>query len=248
MTATVKLIAPAREGDAADPLRAALASALDAKRKAEAAVAAHRQAIARGRQFVEDGEHAVTVAEQAVEKARERHAEALERAAGAGGPAPMSGAVRAARAQLLEAQDEVESARAALEQLTGPRLADLEENIKRRRGDVLIARANLLQPIVEKLLDEGRAAKARLNEIKQILPLLVQGEPELGFTNSIEGLRLSNRLFNRPLEKEIGDLLASNVFLGGPNIERWRSFREALLSDAEVLPPAEGAAPPENAA
>jgi hypothetical protein len=232
------MIAPAR-GDA-DSQRAALRDSIEAKRQAEAAVNSHRTAIARGRQFVEDAEQAVAVAEQGVETARSRHAEALERAAGGGGPAPTSGAVRAARAQLLEAQDEVESASAAVGQLTGPRLVELEDDVRRCALGVVAARNGVVAPIAARLLARAGRAKRDLFLLEQVCGMLLALDnrvPEL--TNPTEGLRLHERA-REPLialHKDLGELLAHNRHMGGPELEKWKSWCQDLVANADAPEP-----------
>ena len=108
MTATVKLIAPAREGDAADP-REPLRAAQRQLAVAKAALDARRGDLSRTTQFVEDLEAEVIAAEDAVSAEKDAQAEAI-----AGGKTPSPDKVRRARDAERDVEDRLDAVRAAV--------------------------------------------------------------------------------------------------------------------------------------
>jgi len=149
----------------ADPLRTALAQAIEQAREARESVENHRAAIEKTRIAVREAERAVKAAEAGIQTARENHAAALADAAGSDAAPPASG-MRRARQAVEDAGDHLESSKLALAQLKQE--LPLWEGAAREAGIKVEETISLiLAPCAKRLLERCRdlvrpAAKARL--------------------------------------------------------------------------------------
>lgn len=149
------------------PDRAKLASAQEAARKANDAVARQRLAIDRARISVRTAENLLKVAEEAVGKAREAHAQALADAATTDTVPPTS-PVQAARRAVIDAQDGVEAAKGAFTQLKED-LPGCQQVAREAEIAVETAISEVLVPHVRSLLDRATEIALELMPFKQTL-------------------------------------------------------------------------------
>jgi hypothetical protein len=105
------------------------------------------------------------------------HAEALARAATSGGetPAAKNTALRAARAALSDAEDELTAAQAALEQIETDQ-GDLHAASPQIENAVLVAVAEVVAPIAGLLLEQFRQKQVEAEILKAALLALVDEE------------------------------------------------------------------------
>jgi hypothetical protein len=197
------------DGDGRDALQFAIARVADAT----AQVADHEAAIARAFAFVESAEDVVTAAQAGLEQAREEHAKALAKAASDDAKRPAS-AVRQARAALVDAEDELESARDALERLRADDTAARE--LEQAKDALLLARNAVLRPLLAKFIARVAEARHALFVSKQVVVTL-----------------LGNDVFNglQDLHAAFEHVQSTTLVRGGPEIEAWSQWRQALLAD-----------------
>ena len=164
---------------AADPLRAALAAAIEAAREAREAVARQRAAIEKTRSSIVAATKAVQTAQEGVEKAREAHAQALaDAAATADAQAPASG-VRAARQIVEDKEDELSALKGALAQLK----AELPswENAAREADIAVEATISaVLAPHAHALLERAAAIARDLSPLRGALLAILSDHPAQG--------------------------------------------------------------------
>ena len=199
-------------------LRAALASALHAKVKADEAVGRQRAGIDRARGGVRAAEAAAKEAEKAVTKARETHAEAIA-AAAANDAAPPASGVRAARQAQVDAEDEVEAAKAALAQLKAD-LPAWEKAAVDAEVEVQKAISEILEPCARQLVHRARQLEQQMAPIRQALEDLCADSTEPS-RKPLANVRAEAAGFLQPVRK-ITDLHAPNLF---------RALRERLRAD-----------------
>jgi hypothetical protein len=205
----------ADEGDGRDALQLAIARVAEAN----ALVAEHTAAIARAFAFVESAEEAVAAAQIGLEEARRQHAEALAKAASDDAKRPAS-AVRQARAALVDAEDELESARDALERLRADDTAARE--LEQAKDALLLARNAVLRPLLRRFIARVAEARHALFVNKQIVTTL-----------------FANDVFNglADLYAAFEHAQAEMLVRGGPHIQAWSRWRQALLADPDAPPP-----------
>lgn len=146
--------------DTPDPLRAALAQAIADKATAESALEQHHEAIARAAKLARDAETRLAAATAELETARGQRVHALAHAA-AGGGATSKIPMREVRDAALDAQDELDAARAAVEVLRAE-LAGLEDAVREAGNRVVAARNAVIAPIAPALLQQMREAETTL--------------------------------------------------------------------------------------
>lgn len=100
-----------------DPARQALAAAIAAASVAEAAHERARTVLARAEGFVEQAGVRRVEAEEALSKVLAEQGDNLASAIASGSSTDVGGAVRTARARLIDCEDELEAAKAALVKL-----------------------------------------------------------------------------------------------------------------------------------
>ncbi len=165
---SISLIKPQQE--AAEPMRVALAALLQEMGDAFAAVEKHKAAIERARFNVRSGEKLVKAAEEAVTTAQRTYADELAAAASDDAASPPSG-FRAARQDVINAQDELEAGKLAYAQLK----ADLPswENAA-RESDVAVEAAisAILAVSARQILDRAYELGRQLTPLKNILAAL----------------------------------------------------------------------------
>jgi hypothetical protein len=146
----------------ADPLRMALANAINEARKAEAAVVSQRAAIERAQAHLAKAELDLQTATAAVADAKNLDAAdvaaAIHTAAAVGAPT----AARKARAAEQEAADAVDVAKAALAKLETD-LVNMEEASHWATNGAVAAVNAVLAPIASRLISEARDLKAKLH-------------------------------------------------------------------------------------
>ena len=153
MTATVTLIAPAREGDAADP-REPLRAAQRQLAVAKAALDARRGDLSRTTQLVEDLEAEVLAAGDAVSAEKDAQAEAI-----AGGKTPSPDKVRRARDAERDVEDRLDAVRAAVAKIEAD-LPDFVDDVARAELSVIAARNAVTAAVAAQLLERAHRAKA----------------------------------------------------------------------------------------
>jgi hypothetical protein len=168
---------------AVDP-RADLAAAIEAAAHAQDAVAAAEDALHRGRQMVVDAEQALGAANALVGHARRRDGAAAAKAVKARAGAATPDATRKARADRDAAEDGLEIARSAIE--------NLEEELHRAKNAaqwalnaVCTARNVLLGNLAVQLLERGRRCRLEAAIAERVLGELLHADdrvPEFGDT------------------------------------------------------------------
>jgi hypothetical protein len=156
-----------------DPLRAALAQAIADKATAESALEQHREAIARAAKLARDAETRLAAATAELETARGQRVHALAHAA-AGGGATSKISMREVRDAALDAQDETDAARAAVDVLR-TELAGLEDAVRDAGNLVVAARNAVIAPIAAAVLQQMREAETTLIANNAVLMTLLSG-------------------------------------------------------------------------
>jgi hypothetical protein len=234
MGSVTPLAAPASPAD--DQPRELLRKAQVELGRARDAQRSHGAAIARAEELAKAAREKLATAESAVTSAKQRHADAIADSVVSGAPA--SSGVRAARAAVTDAADEVEAAEAAILTLR-ERQGDFLEDIKRAEYALIGARNTVIAAIAGELLEQARDAKARYFAGCEILKILIGNDrlPELA--NVVESLRLTGaaRAPLAALEHEVDELLTNNRHLGGELARSYEAWRQQLLVDPDKPPP-----------
>jgi hypothetical protein len=249
----MSVVAPLRKnGDPRDPARDGLREAIAARAEAIAEAEQHRQAIERTRGLVADAERRVDLAGENLEAVRGQHAQAIAASATAAsataGQSPKAnGQMRAARAALDDAEDEVQASRAALETLEahGDGLGD---EVATAASNVHVAIAEVVRPIGEGLLARAKQLRVELECTLGILYALSEEE----FSNSERARQLDIPVFssiykghaardarNVPLNSLRVELEAFNSLAAQDDLRRaaraalepWLQWREILQRD-----------------
>ena len=163
-----------------DDDRAAIRLAISKRQEAIDALAAHKQAIARAHKLVDKAEARAEKAESGIAEAKIESARHAARAISQGRDnVDANGLLRASRAAAIASQDEVQSFRAALEQLKAE-ASEYEAAIAAAEIGIAIAVRELIAP-------RARAALARLKEIDaKSVPLMAL----LRFATEGDGVRV----------------------------------------------------------
>ena len=239
-----------RQAKGADPLRAALAAAIEAARKAEAAIGDQAAAIERAEQLVAASEAKVAAAGAAVADARRAHAEQVASALKNSGSVHIPAAMRTARAAETDASDELEAAKAALQKLqTG--LEELVAAARWAKNGIFTAVNAVIAPAAEHLLKEARAAKLRaaahvaaLRELMTALTEQHKGADAFDTIDALEAQRQREEPFSG-MHKQIQEFLTASLLAdrekeaaaGLAAAAAWRSAIAALAQDASTVLP-----------
>ncbi len=145
-----------------DPLRTALAKAIDEQRKAEAVKVEAAAAIRRAEELIAAADVKLATATAVVADAREQDAQRAAAAIRAAAPhMATTGATKSARAAEQEAADSVDVAKAALARLQVD-LQGATEAARLKTNAVAVAINGVLQPVVEALLAQAQQHKITL--------------------------------------------------------------------------------------
>jgi hypothetical protein len=215
-----------------DPARQVLAAAVAAASTADAAVMRSREVLSRAEIFLRQAGVRHVEAEEALSKALAEHGETLASAIASGASPNVGGMVRAARARLVDAEDELTGATAAFAKLKDSVQRPEEEAVEAKRA-VEEAVAGVVAGHVDTLLDDAKRAQfeyverfAVLAEIRKILhPWTSDHKAVAGFVDMASFA--VHRHFN-----EGGSTAAAE----------WRQAVEALSRDATMRLPVPGSA------
>lgn len=238
---TIAVLKPKTSDLKGDPLRVALADAIDASRKTDAAIESRRGAIVRATELVEKAERGLEAASAMVADARGRHAQAVAEAAAGGTPPSSPSTMRAARVAEVDAQDEVDAAKSALAQLEGG-LPNLQEHAVRAESKVRAAVNAVVASAAKPFLEETRELQAELVAKRAILQFLrhYEANDETSDDPTLAVILADER--KAPLA-ELHDLidkfLAQNPLTATNEeaVAAWRQAREKLMRDAGAALP-----------
>jgi hypothetical protein len=187
-------------------------------------VTKHEVTIEKARELLKESKGKLAAATVAVGNARAEDAAALVAAISSGG-APSARAIKRARAEEVEAADDVEAARAAHKQLEDD-LADVEDELRQAEKAVDSAIAATLEPIAREMFAQALRRRAQWQAAVFTLDML---RPRLGPTSDlvkqIERLTYIDRFAAEDRE------LALKVRAA------WAPSLAALRSDAEAQLP-----------
>jgi hypothetical protein len=210
--------------------RQALAAAIDANTKAAKEAERAEDRVARARAALLNAQIARETAETAVEAAKQRHAERFE----AGGAA---GELRAARAALVEADDDVDGARLSLERAE----AGLPDAAREARK----AKAALDEAVAAVVADE--AVEARIAEVTRLQHELDHRRAILKEISLRQPFVPGNTGVGRRIEVFLGEWpfkMEARAGIGSSQVDEWRTAVERLAADASApLPGGEDPAP-----
>jgi chromosome segregation ATPase len=209
-----------------DPLRTTLAAALKEAAVAQRGVEQQRGGIERARAAVRAAEAAVKSAEKGVEEARQVHARAIADAATADAPPPASG-VRAARQAVTDAQDELEAAKGALDQLKAD-LPGWEEAARTADVAVEAAISEILAPHAQALLAKVQELSRQLSPLRSALRALFETAPARA--DEYFAWDQGRRPLSAVLEAARSYFETANHIAGCA--DPWRAARELLRADA----------------
>jgi hypothetical protein len=164
-------------GDKREPARDALAAAISAHAKAEADVGAQTATIERANALVAECESKLDAARLAVVAARNRQAQQIADAVSAGTAVSGSSAMRQARAAERDVEDELAAAQEALVGKLEADLADLGDQVRQRKNEVLVARAVVVGPYLANMLALAWKLRRELRVAECILLELLNRDP-----------------------------------------------------------------------
>jgi hypothetical protein len=223
----------------ADPLRAELAAAIKTAEEARAAADRQKAAIERTRSSRLRATAAVKVAEEGVGKAQEAHARAIADAAADDAAPPTSG-MRAARQAVVDAQDEADALKAAVEELKA-RLPDFEAAAREADIAVEAAISAILAVQAQQLLAKADAIARELAPLRNALFALWKDNP----SGTVDLLAFQRG--RAPLaEVQTAVAAFSEAVNAIDKSDLWEQARDALRSNAYA--PLPDFAPPPNAA
>jgi DNA repair exonuclease SbcCD ATPase subunit len=214
-------------------LREAICAAAEAQRRVEE----HREAIRRAHAMVSDTEQKLATASDALEAARSGHAEVLVRAATTGHVAKPNGALRTARLALVDVEDEVSAAKAALERLKADG-EEIEASISKSEDAVFVAIAAAVAPVAEQVLERILRARGELLALQAVFDALTESQEE--------PVLLSSGQFARRVDPRLAPLNALRTRLSslGPEegraqdiVAAFQKWRAALAHDPDAMPP-----------
>jgi hypothetical protein len=200
--------------------RQALAEAIDANTKAAKEAERAEDRVARARAALLNAQVARETAETTVEAAKQRHAERFE----AGGAA---GELRAARAGLVEADDDVDGARASLERAEAG-LPDAAREARKAKAalDEAVA-AVVADEAVEVRIAECARLQHELDHKRSVLKEISLRQPFLP-GNAGVGRRIEGFLGEWPFKME------ERAGIGSSEVDAWRTAVERLSVDASA--------------
>jgi hypothetical protein len=154
----------------ADPLRAALAEAIENEGEAKKAVEHNKSALHKTRRAIGEVEVAISKAEKGIEEARlEAAAGFVDTAGDDDDVTPVNDMLRLARVTLADSRDTLETLKLARDQLR-QELPDLEAAVKSAGYVVDDCISAILAPIAAGLIDRLRALVAQADPLRLCLP------------------------------------------------------------------------------
>jgi hypothetical protein len=242
---TIALI-KTEEAEQTDPLRVALAAAIEAEAEARSAVDTANENLRRGRAFVETAQAAVERAKALVEKAKEgdarRTAAAVRNRAGA---SPDASSTRSARAAAQSRLDDYEVAKGTIA-LLEQAVVESETALSWAVVDCLAARNAVLAPIARELIRLARDGRRTAAAAKTFLAEIFAeraGVPRFG-DNTLDNIKAGEAV-RAPLAELRSE--AQQLFLSGSIAEERAAASAAegemmnciarLATDATAEPP-----------
>lgn len=226
--------------------RAALAAAIEAKRKADAAVVRQEQAIERAAALVGEAEAAVEAARRKVPDAEaadvQRTASLIKNEAKIISPWSTDKAHSAVRV----AEEHCALTRKALDRLRSELLV-LEDDAAEAASDVLVEVKLLALPFAEKSFNELSDLKRRVAISQKVLAELVAGGDERDaprFNDAFRSMRAGEKRDH--ITRSLRERSASLLLLGAPDaahaaaataLAEWRAALRALQTDAAARLP-----------
>lgn len=213
--------------DSPDPLRAALAKAIERDTTAEVAGLRARGAVERAQTMVAEAQANLDNAKSNLGDVRAACAERAILAVANGKKLEADRATREARLREADAEDQLQAARVALERIT--KEADAQwDGFRAARKDLERAVNGVLLGEVPRLLTEGKKMHDDLIGRAKVISDLISFD-HLGVPKELrdEARFFVMRIQN--LQAALGD-----VFYRSPEASRWASAREALWSDPDA--------------
>jgi len=247
LRSSVESTTPFQQTDDRDD-RALLRAAIEAEREARQVLVDRQNAMARARSLVTSAEGALSEAGEAVAASRTKHAASLaEGLARGSAERSTSSATRAARLAEVDAVDELEAAKDALDRLQAD-LPDLEENIARAASDVAAAANVVLAEYAAQALAKHRTARAAMRRAQILLQAICEpAGPSFTFTNGSETLRRGEQRA-APLASIAAEVRVMQPVIATNSAQLAeiaaietgiRAVRQALLHDADAKLPNE---------
>jgi hypothetical protein len=179
-----------------DPLREALKTAINKHCAISVKASTLLEAIERARSDAAEADAAVKNAQKAIDEARERdvHDQA---AAVVRGKKAAGGRVRAARAELVDLQDEAELAHGVVSRLEDE-LQPFHDQLVDAEVEILIARAALVEPLIEQASAKMLAAHFEQIRLGQLLSVLTEDPRPAAFKDldPVRSAKIASRIDN----------------------------------------------------
>ena len=234
---SVAIVRKSDGGDERDALRAAIAACAAGHAKAEQ----HQEAIHRARNMLGAAEAKLNLAGEALEATRTKHASSLVQAAQSG-TVPKGGTeLRSSRQALADAEDEASAARAALDR-TESDGDDLDASSPQLENQILVAAAQVIAPIAERILTQMRQKQTEMLVLQQVFHALTD-EQTTGiplFSGEIARLNAKDARL-KPVAGLRDQWFALNSRAGQDRAREaaaaWRKWRTALARDPDAPVP-----------
>jgi hypothetical protein len=243
---------PTVHGPTVQELRATLAGAIEDAAAAGRAAESGRAAIERARSFVSEAEKRLAAATEGVAEQKQRFV-ARTTAAAAGDDAAVPISMRAVRMAEIEAADELEASKAALELVKGG-IAALEEEARVAGHHAAAARNAVLAAGAAPLLAEAERLRVKFLQHLAVLSLLTEVDHEAErrrrFSRNISIRELNadedrsaplaetKAATNGLVSQLLSDLERLQHTHVAPAVELWNAARASLMRDpATPLPP-----------
>jgi chromosome segregation ATPase len=225
--------------------RGAIRAAISRVKDAQDALAGHKAAIKRANELLARAEKKVEKAKLGIEQAKGEAARLLAHAISRGDDdADSNGVIRAARAAETTAFDEIESLRAAVEQLK-TQAVEYEAKIVEAEVGIAIAIRELIAPRVREALARLRALDAESTPHMALLHFAIEGDGQRVPSSSSLGttveLRLQGRLdaplaeVRKEIERFFGGRIDANNWW--PVVETWQNAARELRTDPDAILP-----------
>jgi hypothetical protein len=225
---SMRIVSSLQQKDAgADPLRVALAEALETARAAKEGVERQKAAIEKTRSSVRAAEAAVLTAEANVKKAQETHARAIADAATADDTIPISG-IRAARQNVTDAEDQAAALMVALAQLRQD-LSAWQADAREKEIAVEAAISAILAEAARKLIEKAAEIARELSPLRKALLAFVLNDRPPGVTDHLA--------FDRGREPLLEAQAAVDTFfqsfdgIEDKQFDLWTAVRKRLRED-----------------
>jgi hypothetical protein len=239
--ATVTAIRKADGGDQ----RAALRAAVENAETMKATLAKREAALEQAVKFVAAAQTRLETATAAVGEAKAAHAERVARAL-ADGLEPPTATLQVARDTETETRDELDAARAAVEQIKA-QIADLVIETADAENAVLVQINALFASVVARKLADAKRLRVELLVLKSELSGLLQDDSPPRFADDLARyIAQKKRNAASPLRDEVHHFLSIDQPLFDDEVwakanaaqRAWKQARAALRSDPDVpLPP-----------